>query len=511
MAINDNSLSGSKIAKNTLILYFRMFLLMIISLYTSRVVLKVLGVDDFGIYNVVAGVVAMFAILSQSLSTAISRFLTFELGKDNPSKLQRIFSTALSVQIFMAIALLIVCEPIAIWFLNNHLQIPEARIYAANWVLQCAILIFLINLVAVPFNAAIIAHERMSAFAYISLIEGGAKLLIAFLITFSSFDKLITYALLMLSVDLLIKMMYVIYCRLKFKECKYTFVYDKSLLKEIGSFAGWNFIGNGVWILNTQGINVLTNLFFHVKVNAARGIATQVENAVKQFVNNFTTALNPQITKSYAMGEYSYMNKLIFSGAKYSYFLMFFFALPICLETEQILNIWLHKVPEYSIVFVRLTFVASLCTVTADTLVRVMFATGKIKKYQIVVGLIGLMNFPITYLAFKFGCPPWAAYVIYAFIYFVLIFVRLFLVKELITLSAREYIKQVLLKIFFVTLVSSILPFAVRYFMPQNLIRLIIVFILSFVSCIISIYIFGLDKNERIFFFNKLKTLIHKR
>ncbi|MDY6394918.1 MAG: lipopolysaccharide biosynthesis protein, partial [Bacteroidales bacterium] len=371
--------------------------------------------------------------------------------------------------------------------------------------------IFLINLVAVPFNAAIIAHERMSAFAYISLIEGGAKLLIAFLITFSSFDKLITYALLMLSVDLLIKMMYVIYCRLKFKECKYTFVYDKSLLKEIGSFAGWNFIGNGVWILNTQGINVLTNLFFHVKVNAARGIATQVENAVKQFVNNFTTALNPQITKSYAMGEYSYMNKLIFSGAKYSYFLMFFFALPICLETEQILNIWLHKVPEYSIVFVRLTFVASLCTVTADTLVRVMFATGKIKKYQIVVGLIGLMNFPITYLAFKFGCPPWAAYVIYAFIYFVLIFVRLFLVKELITLSAREYIKQVLLKIFFVTLVSSILPFAVRYFMPQNLIRLIVVFILSFVSCIISIYIFGLDKNERIFFFNKLKTLIHKR
>ena len=211
------------------------------------------------------------------------------------------------------------------------------------------------------------------------------------------------------------------------------------------------------------------------------------------------------------MGEYSYMNKLIFSGAKYSYFLMFFFALPICLETEQILNIWLHKVPEYSIVFVRLTFVASLCTVTADTLVRVMFATGKIKKYQIVVGLIGLMNFPITYLAFKFGCPPWAAYVIYAFIYFVLIFVRLILVKELITLSAREYIKQVLLKIFFVTLVSSILPFAVRYFMPQNLIRLIVVFILSFVSCIISIYIFGLDKNERIFFFNKLKTLIHKR
>lgn len=511
MATNDNSLSGSKIAKNTLILYFRMFLLMIISLYTSRVVLKVLGVDDFGIYNVVAGVVAMFAILSQSLSTAISRFLTFELGKNNPNKLKRIFSTALSVQIFMALGLIIICEPIAIWFLNTHLQIPVTRLYAANWVLQCSILIFLINLISVPFNAAIIAHERMSAFAYISLIEGSAKLLIAFLITFSSFDKLITYAILMLLVDLLTKGVYVIYCRKKFAECRYRFIYDKSLLKEIGSFAGWNFIGNGVWILNTQGINILTNLFFHVKVNAARGVATQVGNAVQQFVNNFTTALNPQITKSYAMGEYSYMNKLIFKGAKYSYFLMFFFALPICLETEQILNIWLHKVPEYSIVFVRLTFVASLCTVTADTLVRAMFATGRIKKYQIVVGTIGLMNFPLTYLAFKLGCPPWAAYIVYAVIYFILIFVRLFLVKELITLSAGDYIKNVLLNILFVSTVSSIFPFAIRYFMPQSMVRLLIVFVLSFISCAASIYFLGLDKSEKAFFLGKLKKLLHRK
>ena len=313
MTSKDNSLSGTKIVKNTIVLYFRMFLLMLISLYTSRVVLYLLGEDDFGIYNVVGGVVAMFAILSQSLSTAISRFLTFELGRNNSERLSDIFSASLMVQILLAFILIIVAEPLSIWFLNTRMQIPPERLSAANWVLQSSLIIFAINLVGVTFNSAIIAHEKMSAFAYISLFEAVLKLSVAFLLGASSFDKLKTYAVLMLVVDLIIKSIYIIYCYRSFEECRCGPKYNHKLLKEIGTFAGWNFIGNGVLIINTQGINILTNMFFGVKVNAARGIASQVNNAVQQFVNNFTAALNPQITKSYAMGEYSFMNSLVFS------------------------------------------------------------------------------------------------------------------------------------------------------------------------------------------------------
>lgn len=507
----DNQLSGSKIAKNTIILYGRMFLLLLIGLYTSRVILKVLGEDDFGIYNVVAGVVSMFTILTQSLSTAISRFLTFEIGKNNEEKLKNIFSTALCVQLALVVCVLIIAEPIAVWFLNNHLHIPEERMSAANWVLQCVMGIFAVNLLSVPFNAAIIARERIKTFAYVSLLEGGLKLAIAFLLVFSSFDKLKTYAVLMFCVDFGVKMMYVIYCKKNFVECKkISLKYTPSLLKDIGSFAGWNFIGNGVWVLNTQGINILTNMFFNVKVNTARGIAVQVNNAVQQFVNNFTTALNPQITKSYAIGEYSYMRALMYKGSKYSYFLMFIFALPLCLETEQVLDIWLHKVPEYAVIFVRLTFVGAICTVISDSVVRVMYATGKIKRYQIVVGLIGLLDFPLTYFVFKMGCPPWGAYVIYIFIYFVLIFVRLFLVDKLVAIYPKEYIKQVLLKILCISILSAILPFIARYFMPQSFFRLVVVVALSLVSTFVFIYLFGLDRSEKEFFYKKIKALLHK-
>ncbi len=507
----DNQLSGSKIAKNTLILYMRMFILLLIGLYTSRVVLKVLGENDFGIYNVVAGVVSMFTILTQSLSTAISRFLTFEIGKDNKQKLKNIFSTALCVQTILVVCVIIIAEPISVWFLNTHLQIPIERLPSANWVLQCALGIFVINLLSVPFSAAVIARERMKIFAYISLLEGVLKLLIAFLITVSSFDKLKTYAVLMFVVDLIVKMVYVIYCKRNFEECRtLSLKYKPSLLKEIGSFAGWNFLGNGVWVVNTQGVNILTNLFFNVRVNTARGIAVQVNNAVQQFINNFTTALNPQITKSYAMEEHSYMRSLTYKGAKYSFFLLFFFVLPLCLETEQVLNIWLHKVPEYAVIFVRLSLIGLFCTILPGTLVRVMYATGKIKKYQIVVSIIGLLDLPLTYLVFKIGCPPWGAYIIYILIYFILIFVRLFLVNEIVPISPKNYIKEVLLKIFFISLLSSAIPIAIRYYMPESFLRLLIVAFVSVACSGLFIYLFGLDRGEKLFFHNKIKSILRR-
>ena len=506
----ENNLDSKRVAKNTLILYIRMFILMIVNLYISRVVLHVLGEDDYGIYNVVGGVVAMFSILSQSLSTAVSRFITFELGKGDKNKLKTIFSTSLIIQILMALIIIVLAEIIAVWFLNNRMNIPLGRLSAANWVLQCAIMLFALNLIDVPFNACIIAHEKMSTFAYVSLLEAGLKLSVAYLITATSMDKLKAYALLLLCADIIIKGIYIIYCRRKFEECRLSFTFDKKLLTELGSFAGWNLIGTGVWILSTQGVNVLTNMFFHVKVNAVRGIAAQVDSAVHKFVGNFSLALSPQITKSYAMGEKSYMHSLIIRGSKYSYFLIFFFALPICLETETVLDIWLHKVPEYSVIFVRLSFIGTLCTVLADTLVKSMLATGKIKKYQIIVGTVAFLDFPLTYLVYKLGCSPVSAYIVFIAVYFVLIFVRLYLVKDLINLKPSLYLKNVLLRVFEVSLVACVLPLLIVLLQPQSMLRLFETLIVSSLSVLTTIYFIGMEKNEREFVVEKIKTRINK-
>lgn len=493
----DNSLDSKRIAKNTLVLYIRMFVLMIVNLYISRVVLHVLGENDYGIYNVVAGVVAMFSILSQSLSTAVSRFITFELGKGNIERLKTIFSSSVVIQVAMAVFVAILAEFLAVWFLNNRMNIPPERLGAANFVLQSAIALFALNLINVPFNACIIAHEKMSTFAYMSILEAALKLLIAFSISVSPYDKLKTYALFLLLADVIVKSVYIIYSRLKFEECKFVFRFDSSLLKEIGSFAGWNLLGNGVWILSTQGVNVLTNMFFPVRVNAARGITAQVDSAVNHFVGNFSTALNPQITKSYAMGNLEYMHSLLVRGAKYSFFLMWLFALPICLETETILDLWLHKVPEYAVDFVRLSFVGSLCIVLGDTLVKSMLATGKIKRYQIIVSIFVVFDFPLTYLAYKIGCPPQIAYVIFIVVYFLLIFVRLYLVKDLINFKPVLFFKKVLLKVGVVSVISSVLPLILIFTQEQSLLRLFETLVLTTISVLASVYFLGMEKGEK--------------
>ena len=506
----EQNLDSRRIAKNTIILYVRMIVLMLISLYTSRVVLHLLGEDDYGIYNVVGGVIAMFSMLSQTLSTAISRFLTFELGKGDIGKLRRIFSSSLIIQMFMSVIIILLAETIAVWFLNNRMNIPLERMDAARWVLQCALLIFIINLVNVPYNASVIAHEKMDTFAYIAVLEGVLKLVVAFLLAVSSYDKLKVYAVLLLIVDIATKSIYFFYCRRHFAECKFKFAFDKSLIKQIGSFAGWNLLGNGAWILSTHGVNVLTNVFFPVKVNAARGIAMQVNSAIQNFSSNFSMALNPQITKSYAMGNVSYMHDLVIRGAKFSFFLYLFFALPICMETEKILDIWLHKVPEFAVIFVRLSIIGTIFTVLAETLIKAMFATGKIKKYQIIVGIIALLDIVITYFAYKSGCSPTIAYVIFIAIYFILTFVRLYIVKDLIELKAKRYLKEVLLKVTIVSLASMLLPLLFIINKEASLLRLLETTILCFISTGLSVDYIGMDRKEREFIVKKIRTKLRK-
>ena len=506
---NQTSDNNKRIAKNTLLLYVRMLFTMAVSLFTSRVILNTLGVEDYGINNVVGGIVTMFSVLSGSLSSSISRFITFELGKRNIEKLKTIFSTGVNIQLGMSVLIIIIAEAVGIWFLNAKMNIPADRMVAANWVFQCAILTFVLNLLSVPYNAAIIAHEKMSAFAYISVVEVTLKLIIVYLLTISPFDRLKTYAVLLLCVGAVIRFIYGYYCKRHFEECTYHFVLDKPVLKEMTGFAGWNFLGNGSYMLNTQGVNILMNLYFGVAVNAARGIATQVDAALKQFVNNFTTAVNPQITKSYAQGDLAYMHKLVCRSAKFSAFLMLFFAIPILLETQSILTIWLKTVPEYAAIFLQLIIISSFVdTVLANSLVTSMFATGNIKRYQIIVTTIGCLVFPFSWIAFQLGFQPEIAYVLYFIIYTVLLGVRLYLLKDMVKLPIMMYVREVLYRVLPVMIICFIIPMMIRYSMQEGWMRLILLCLVSTIVTAVVEYSIGLTKNERKFIAGKINNKI---
>ena len=507
-ATSENS---KRIAKNTLLLYFRMLFMMGVSLYTSRVVLNTLGVEDFGIYNVVGGFITMFTALSGSLSSSISRFITFELGKENMQRLKTVFSTGVNIQLGMSVLVVVLAETIGIWFLNNKMSMPIDRLDAAKWVFQCSIFTFVLNLLSVPYNAAIIAHEKMSAFAYISVVEVTLKLLIVYMLTVSPFDKLKSYAVLLLCIGAVIRFIYEYYCKRHFKECKYHVVFDKSILKEMTSFAAWSFFGNGVYMFNTQGINILMNLYFGVAVNAARGVATQAEAALKQFVNNFTMAVNPQITKSYAQNDLGYMHKLVCRSAKYSAFLMMFFAVPIILETQAILTLWLKTVPDYATVFLQWIVISSFMdTVFANSLVTSMFATGRIKKYQIVVTTIACLVFPLSWFAFKMGFEPQVGYIIYFIIYTILVFVRLYLLRNMIKLSIRMYVREVLYKVILVMAICFALPSLLLIIMDAGYMRLLLVCVTSLIVTVATEYYIGLTKNERFFVDGKVASMITK-
>lgn len=509
--MSQTSDNTKRIAKNTLLLYVRMLFTMAVSLFTSRVILNTLGVEDYGINNVVGGIVTMFSVLSGSLSASISRFITFELGKGNMQRLKTVFSSGVNIQLGMSILIIVLSEAVGIWFLNTMMNIPAERLDAANWVFQCAILTFVLNLLSVPYNAAIIAHEKMSAFAYISVVEVSLKLIIVYMLTVSPFDKLKTYAVLLLCVGAIIRLIYGIYCKRHFEECAYHLVFDKPVLREMTSFAGWNFLGNGAYLLNTQGVNILMNMYFGVAVNAARGVATQVDAAMKQFVNNFTTAVNPQITKSYAQGDLSYMHKLVCRSAKFSAFVMLFLAVPIILETNTILTIWLKTVPEYAAIFLQWIVISSFVdTVLANCLVTSMFATGNIKRYQIIVTTVGCLVFPLSWLAFAVGMEPQVGYIIYFIIYTILLFVRLWLLEDMVKLPVMMYVKEVLYKVMPVMAIAFAVPSLLRFTMEEGAVRLIAVCAVSVVVTTITEYRLGLTSQERTFVLGKVRQIISK-
>lgn len=470
---------------------------MAISLYTSRVILSALGVEDYGVYNVVGGAVAMFGVVSSALSAAISRFITFELGKNDFDILRKVFSTSVNIQIIISIAIVLVAESVGLWFLDNKLNIPGDRINAAFWVLQFSLLSFCVNLLSVPYNACIIAHEHMKTFAYVSVIEAIGKLGVCYLLLISSWDRLVIYAVLLFVLSLIIRLIYGVYCHRHFSECSYSVVIEKSLLKQIGAFAGWNFFTNTAYIFNTQGINLLINIFFGVTFNAARGIATQVDNAVMQFVNNFVMAINPQITKNFAANNIEEMNKLICRGARFSYLLMLLFALPVFFETETILKLWLKIVPEDTALFVRLGLIGAMFMSLGNTGYTACMATGSIKKYTLWITTIGCLVFPVSYIAYKMGAPVYASYVIFIVNYFILNFVRLWIMKGLLNFPVVMFVKDVFCRIVPTTVIAVILPVVVLVNMEQGLLRLVVCCAASCASTAIFTVLIGVTKQER--------------
>lgn len=508
--MNSHAENTRRIAKNTLVLYVRTLFTMLVSLYTSRVILNTLGVSDFGIINVVGGVVGMFSVISGSLSSSISRFITFELGHGDFNKLRLIFSTSVNIQIGISLIIVILAECIGVWFINHKLNIPEGRLIAANWVFQCSLLSFVIGLISVPYNACIIAHERMSAFAYISILETILKLVIVYMLFISPYDKLISYSILFVIVAIIIRLIYGWYCHNHFAESHYKFVYDKSLIKEMSGFAGWSFFGNGAYMLNTQGVDMLINIFFGVTLNAAKGVASQVQNAVMQFVGNFTVALNPQITKSYASGDREYMNKLVCRGARFSYFLLLIFTVPIVCEADYILRLWLKTVPEYAPIFLRLMLFGTLMTLLGGTMYTAILATGKIRKYQLAVTIVGCFVFPLTWLAFRIGLPPETTYYIYIVIYFLLVFVRLYIAKGLLNFPVQLYLFDVVFRVVIVSVVAFILPLIVIRYLEPSFLRLCVSCIIGLCSSLLTINILGLEKSEREMLYKKTSYLLSK-
>lgn len=508
--VRSESANSKRIAKNTLVLYVRMLFLMAISLYTSRVILEALGVDDFGVYNVVGGFVALFGVLSKSMSSAASRFLNFEMGKGNFDQLSRVFSTTLIIHIFLAVIIAILAEILGGWFVNNKMVISPERLEAAKWVFQFSILSFCFSLITVPFHSAIIAHERMSVFAYISIFEGVAKLLICYFLMLAPFDRLIFYGFLMFLVQLVVQIMNQVYCLKHFQECKVHFIYDKTLLKEISYFASWNMIGSSSVIFRNQGGNVLINLFGGPVVNAARAVANQVLHAVHGFVDNFIMTLRPQITQSYACGNWDFMMKLIYQGSRFSYYMLLVLCLPILINTDYLLHLWLKTVPEHSVIFVQLTLIFTMIESFSSTLITAQLATGKVRNYQLLVGGLQILNLPVSYIILKMGGVPETILYVAIFFSICCLGARLYMLSSKIKLDVLDFINKVIVNVVVVTIAAAIIPVFLFHYMDEKLSSFVIISLASVTFSILSIMYVGCKKAERNFVYAKMRILKNK-
>lgn len=489
--------NNKRIAKNTLFLYIRMLLVMAVSIYTTRVVLDILGVTDYGIYNVVGGVVAFLGFLNSSMANAVQRFLSFELGKGDLRKTNHIFCISMIAHIGIAIIIFIALELIGPWFIKNYMDIPIERLSAALWVFQCSIITTVFSILQVPYNALIIAKERMGVYAWISIVEVFLRLLIVYILLYVGFDKLKLYAVLQMMITIGILVCFQMSCRLNFVESQFHFVKDRNTLREIASFASWNLIGEFGWAMTNQGVDIVLNIFCGPVVNAARGISNQVNGAVMRFINNFQVALNPQIIKSYSIGEYKEMEKLVGRGTRFSYFLLLFLSLPLILEMDYVLNLWLVDIPYYAKTFCQLILVYSLVSIITNLLAQVVRAYGKIRNYQVATAVVQLLNFPLSYLCLFLGFSPVTTIIVAIFIQIIIGIQRLYFVRKLVNYDIVHFIKSDIYTIFNVTICCILLPVLFVNICPVSFFRFIGTTIISCLSISAFVFMMGIEKSDR--------------
>lgn len=498
---------NKRIAKNTFLLYFRMLLTIGVSLYTVRVVLAVLGVEDYGIYNVVGGVVTMFSFLSSTMATASQRFFAFDMGRADYIQLRKTFSTTMLIYILIGFLILILAETIGLWFLNYRVVIPNDRLEAANWVYQFAVLSFIMTMFTVPYNALIIAHERMGVFAWVSILEVLLKLLVVYILVMFSFDKLKLYAVLTFVVTTLVSYIYRVYCQRNFNESKFFFHWDKNLFFEITSYSGWNLFGAIAGIFNNQGRSIVLNLFFGPIVNAAQAITYQVNSAINQFSINIMTATRPQITKLFANNQFDNMINLVFQSTKFSYFLLFLVAMPIYWEADYIFTLWLNEVPDYVVVFTKLILIISLIDSLSYAVMAAVQATGNIRRYQLVVGLCFMLNLPLTYILFILDYPPHSTFVLGICTAIVCFFLRIIMMKRVIKFSLNKMFKSVIIPVILLTFISNVMNYFIFNSKSEDFTDLLMRLMLFYLSTPLIIYVVGLNKSDR----NNIHSFIRKR
>lgn len=474
-----------------------MLLTMGISLYISRVVLDVLGAVDYGLYNVIGGVVIMFGFLNNAMAASTQRFLTFEIGCGNWLKLKQIFSTSINLHVLISIIILLLSETIGLWFLNTKLNIPSDRVIAANWVYQFSLLSALIQILSVPYHALIIAHEKMNVFAGISILEVLLKLFAVFLLKLYGDDKLILYAILIFAVSFLIRIIYSIYCSKKFKESRFMWFWDKNLFREMTSFAGWNLFGVFAGIGYNQGVNILLNIFFNPIVNAARAISFQVTGAINQLVNNFQLAVNPPIIKSYAERKDRNTNNLIFASSKFSYLLLLLFIVPLVIEMEFVLSIWLKEVPEYTVLFTRLILIDALIMSLSGPLQTLAQATGRIRNYQLIVSSILLLNLPISYILLKFDFQPESTFIVSIALSIVALISRLMVLKRIANFPVFEFVKNVLVIVLAISILTIALPSFTYNLISNHYLQFLLTFFSVAIPLLLSVWFIAVSKSQK--------------
>lgn len=490
--------NNARIAKNTLILYFRMFLIMGIGLYAGRIILDTLGITDYGIYNVVGGIITMASFLHSAIIASTQRFISYELGKGDNQRLRLVFCSSVNIHIAIATIILLLGESIGLWFINNNLNIPQDRMVAANWVYQASIFVLIFKVLSIPYNSAIIAYEKMSAFAYISIVEALLDLGTVFSLYIIAYDKLIVYSILTMMVAFLIRMCYVIYCRRHFEACKYAFIYDKQMINEMFSFAGWSILGNMGNTFKNQILNIILNLFYGTTANAARGVGLLVSSKVNAFSTNFTMALNPQITKQYAAGNYQGSKELVYMGSRFSFFLLTIISMPFLQNPDFILDLWLVKVPDNAAMFLRLSLLSALIYALSVCVTKAIQATGRVKWFQIGVFIITMGELPTAWLLLRSGLPPYAVMIPALFSNTIALFFRFWLIQRYVPIyNFRDYLIDVVARSVFTFVICYGACLALCSHFGDSFVQFLLSSLLCIMLTIIIIYVTGIKRTER--------------